>query len=69
MFGQHGSDVVFDYTLTFKVFKGVYAGSSEVFYDELKMVSSINVKADDDIVFVNLLKNQLMIDQKYGQKQ
>ena len=57
MFGLNGFDVIFDYTLTFKMFKGVYAGSSEIFYDELKMVSSMNVNADDDILYVDLLKN------------
>ena len=41
---------------------------NELFYDELKMVTSAKVEAKDDIVYFTFLKNKLEIDNKYGQR-
>ena len=40
--------------------------NNELFYDELKMVTSMKVEAKDDIVLITFLKNKLEIDNKYG---
>ena len=52
-FGQFGSDIVLDYTLVFKLYKGSKKGR-EIFSDELKIISQMNVKALDYIVYVYL---------------
>jgi len=39
----------------------------ELLYDEVKMVTSAKVSADDDMVFITLLKHKLYIDNEYGQ--
>ena len=50
--------MILDYTLKFRVFRG-QATNDEIFYDELKMITSLSVRADDDIVYINVLKNKL----------
>ena len=39
---------------------------NEIFYDELRMVTSSKVEAKDDILYFTLLKNKLEIDNKFG---
>ena len=34
----------------------------EIIYDELKMVTSAKVHAENDQLYINLLKNKLIID-------
>jgi hypothetical protein len=68
MFGKYDSDVVFEYTFGFSM-RQDFDGAPELMYDELKMITSMNVRAEDDIVFIDILKNKLDIDNKYGQKE
>jgi len=65
MFGKFDTDVIIEYTVCFSLRVDV-AGSPELIYDELKMVTSAKVRADDDIVYITLLKNKLFIDNQYG---
>jgi len=67
LFGQFDTDMILDYTLTFKIFKGE-GTNDEIFYDELKMITSLNVKTDDDIVYINILKNKLDVNTKFLQR-
>lgn len=39
----------------------------EIIYDELKMVTSAKMHAENDLVYITLLKNKLFIDNQYGQ--
>lgn len=39
---------------------------NEIFYDDFKMFSSMNLTADDDIAFINILK--LNLDNQYNNK-
>jgi hypothetical protein len=57
--------VILEYTITLGVSK--YEDPlNELFYDELKMVTSTKVEARDDIVYFTFLKNKLVIDNMYG---
>ena len=59
------SDLILEYTLTITLFK--YDDPlNEIFYDELRMVTSSKVEAKDDILYFTLLKNKLEIDNKFG---
>jgi hypothetical protein len=59
--------VILEYTILLSVSK--YDDPlNELFYDELKMVTSAKVEAKDDIVYFTFLKNKLEIDNKYGQR-
>lgn len=66
MFGKFDTDVIVSYTVCFSLSLDV-PDAPELIYDELKMVTSAKVRAEDDVVFVNLLKNKLFIDNQYGQ--
>ena len=65
LFGSFDSDLILEYTLTITVFKYEDA-TNEIFYDELRMVTSSKVEAKDDIVYFTILKNKLEIDNKFG---
>lgn len=59
--------MILEYTLAIGVSK--YEDPlNELFYDELRMVTSTKVEAKDDIVYFTFLKNKLEIDNKYGQR-
>jgi hypothetical protein len=66
MFGKFDTDVIIEYTVCFSL-RVDKEGAPELIYDELKMVTSAKVRADDDIVYITLLKNKLFIDNQYGQ--
>jgi hypothetical protein len=66
LFGKFDTDVILGYTTCFSLRMDV-PNSPELIYDELKMVTSAKVRADDDVVFITLLKNKLFIDNQYGQ--
>lgn len=64
LFGSFDSDIIISYTvcLTLNLENG-----DEIIYDELRMVTSMKVVAEDDMVFITLLKHKLYIDNQYGQ--
>lgn len=64
IFGSFDTDVIGSYTVCFWL---KTADMREIIYDELKMVTSAKVKAENDEVFITLLKNKLFIDNQYGQ--
>lgn len=64
IFGMYDTDVILSYTVCFQL---NLDNGDEIIYDELKMVTSAKVRADDDIVYITLLKNKLFIDNQFGQ--
>lgn len=67
IFGQYDSDIIIDYT-TCLSYSLDTLGSSEIFYDEINMVTSMNMKAENDVLFIDLLSHKLNINNKFGQK-
>jgi hypothetical protein len=43
-------------------------GSKEFLYDEVKMISSLDMKIKDDLMFIHLLNHKLNVDSKFGVK-
>jgi hypothetical protein len=64
IFGSYDTDIIASYTVCFQL---KLENGDEIIYDELKMVTSAKVHADDDQVYINILKNKLFIDNQYGQ--
>lgn len=64
-FGKMGTDVIMQYTLGVAVALD-QANSETLFYDEFKMLSTANVRAADDIVYIALQTNKLDIDADKG---
>lgn len=65
IFGTFDTDIILSYTVCFQI--NLAENGDEIIYDELKMVSSAKLRAEDDRVFVTLLKNKLFIDNQFGQ--
>jgi len=67
LFGQFDTDIILDYTMCLS-FSLDTMGAKELLYDEVKMISSMNMKAKDDILFITLLNHKLNVNNKFGQK-
>lgn len=65
MFGKYDSDVILEYTFCFSMRQNLL-GAPELIYDEIRMVTSAKLRMEDDIIFIDLLKNHMNIDNKYG---
>ena len=65
LFGQFDTDMIFEYTLCMSWFD---SKKLELMYDELKMISSMDMEAENDIMFIKLLNHKLDIDSKFGQR-
>lgn len=64
-FGKMNTDVIMQYTMGFSL--ALDKNNSEtLFYDEFKMVTTANVRAADDIVYISLQSNKLDIDADRG---
>lgn len=64
LFGQFDTDMIFEYTLAVTWF----GAGKELMYDEHKMISSMDMTATNDIMFIKLLNHKLDIDSKFGQR-
>lgn len=53
MFGQYDSDIIIDYTLLVR-FTLDQSDSLELFYDEVNMVTSMNMEATNDVLFIDI---------------
>lgn len=63
LFGQFDTDVILEYTLCME-----WLSTHELMYDELKMITSMNVESENDILYITLLNHKLDIDSKFGQR-
>lgn len=62
IFGSYDTDVIASYTVCFSLSQVMGSQAREIIYDELKMVTSAKVHAENDQLYINLLKNKLIID-------
>ena len=63
LLGQFDTDMIFEYTLCMSWFDSKHL---ELMYDELKMISSMDMTAENDVMFIKLLNHKLDIDSKFG---
>ena len=66
-FGQFDVDMSIDYTLCLSVRMDLL-GAKELIYDELMMRSSANVRAENDIMHIDLLEHKLNLDSRGGNR-
>jgi len=67
LFGQFDSDIILDYTMLIR-FTLDQSDSLELFYDEVKMITSMNMEADNDVLFINAQNHRMVVDNKFGSK-
>lgn len=60
-FGQFDCDMIVDYTLEFAIFEDK-ADPKELIYDEIKVITSMDISTLNDDVTVKVLENKLNID-------
>jgi len=66
-FGQYEVDMVLDYTLCMK-WRLDLLGSKELLYDELMMQSSANIRAESEILHIDLIEHKLRLDERGGNR-
>jgi hypothetical protein len=66
MFGQFDTDVVIEYQINLG-FMDDNTGE-ELLYDEIRMVTSADIEAQNDIVMINLLNNKIDTASHFGNK-
>ena len=67
LFGQYDTDVIFEYTACMQ-FKEKDNHNKELLYDEVKMILSMDVTADNDILHIKILNLKHDIDSRFGQR-
>lgn len=60
-FGKYDVDVIFDYTMCFSV-KMDALGARELLFDCIVMTSAANVKAENDIIHMNLIEHKVNLN-------
>lgn len=64
IFGKFDSDIIVEYTAAFAVWGEIT--QKMLILDEVPMITSMNMKMDDDVVYLDILKHMLVTDSKYG---
>merc|ERR1719389_1047019 len=59
--------MIIEYTAQMRFHEG-NANGKELMYDELKMILSMDMTADDDILYIKILNLKLDIDSRFGQR-
>jgi len=65
LFGQFDTDVIIEYTACMS-WRADLLGATEVLYDELRMITSFDMKQENDINYIKLLNHKLDINSKFG---
>jgi hypothetical protein len=69
LFGQFNTDVILEYTACMSFSSLLGSKKTEVLYDELPIITTLDMDAEKDMLFIRMLNNKLDIDSKFGQKQ
>ena len=64
LLGQYDTDLIIEYTLAMQW----YNHNKEIMYDELPIITSMDMKMKDDVMFIKLLNHKLDVDGRKGQK-
>ena len=59
VFGQYDTDIIFEYKVCMSWFD---RNGTHLMYDELKMISSMDMTVENDVMFITLLNHKLDID-------
>jgi hypothetical protein len=65
LFGQYDSDIILEYTACMS-WKMDLLGSREFLYDEMPMITSMDVKMENDRAYIYLLTHKHDVDKQFG---
>jgi len=57
-FGKFDTDVVLDYVMNI-AFSVDKVGGEEIIFDQIRMITSANIKTDNDLMFIDILNHKL----------
>ena len=66
--GQFDSDIVLTYTLTMNWSLDLLKSTS-LLKDEVRFITSANVNTKNDAAFIEIFKNEILMDSKFGGRQ
>ena len=64
IFGKFDSDIIVEYSASYAVWEEI--SKKMLILDEIPMITSMNMKMDDDVVYLDVLKHMIVTDSKYG---
>ena len=64
IFGKFDSDIIVEYSASYAVWEEI--SQKMLILNEIPMITSMNMKMDDDVVYLNVLKHMIVTDSKYG---
>ena len=64
IFGKFDSDIIIEYSTSYAVWHAVT--EKMLILDEVPMITTMNMKMDDDVVYLDVLKHMIVTDSKYG---
>ncbi len=64
IFGKFDSDIIVEYYASYAVWEEI--SQKMLILNEIPMITSMNMKMDDDVVYLNVLKHMIVTDSKYG---
>lgn len=78
LYGNYDTDIIVEYTMCMdwkpddpgankKAKKGEKGNAETMFYDEVKMVSTMMLEVTDDIMYLNILNHKLDLNNKFSQ--
>lgn len=68
MFGQFDSDLILEYTACVSFIGQSKTGVKELMFDEFKMITTMDMQAEDDVMQVKVLNHKLDVDTKFGSR-
>ena len=64
IFGKFDSDIIVEYSASYAVWEEI--SQKMLILDEIPMITSMNMKMDDDVVYLDVLKHMIVTNSKYG---
>lgn len=66
LFGQYDSNILLEYTLIYEFYSKTADGYQLIIYDSLKMITSIKMKSDYDLIYPSILNHKIIQDPQHG---
>lgn len=71
MFGQYNTDMILEYTACFSIYpdnRSERRSERELIYDEIPMITSMDVRSKNDVLYINMINNKIDYTQDFGMK-
>lgn len=66
LFGQFDTDAIVEYTMLLSIYEE--SMERELFFDEIRFVTSMDIKSTNDVIFAHILNHKIDTEGKYGHR-